>query len=441
MATTPVTVQVNTIGIDCGPFTIADNVLGTLNTGVSRTTLLSGIVVNADETADQITVTSSGVCTGATTTFSISGIFCPPPPPPEFSYWLAHYYPCDGFCESPGDVTVAFPGDFVPNYTKWYRGPEYIYRVFDTATAPYDIYLSDTTEYNSCLTACDETPPPPTNEWYELIDCSNSSVIYSQAYPAGTFSINDRVTNVSETNTYRVNNTYITNPGGIQIVIVATGYTACPEVPPPNNCRQSVQLNVTDYGYIKYYNCTTATTEYQYLSSLGTTILTNCVDYTTVIPGFPLLDVAAFTITNNGIACGVTPPPPPPPPPTPSVTWQVTNADCGYGVIYDVGINGDYMNTLDGPSTFPLSSTLFGTKSDPTGINYNTTDNSITAHVTTNLAGSGNCGTMYLFFNGEFTPRYETTFLTSPFVTISGVYIQTGDQVEVRINCYPGGCP
>jgi hypothetical protein len=439
MATTPVTVQVSTIGTDCGPFTIADNVTGTITTGVSRTTLLSGIVVNADDTATSITVTSTGVCAGANLNFEINGIFCPPPPIPEYSYWLAHYYPCDGFCESPGDVVVAFPGDFTPNYTKWYRGPEFIYKVYDVATAPYDIYLSDTTEYASCLAACEITPPPPTYEWYELIDCSSSAGLYSQAYPPGTFSINDRVINVSETNTYRINNTYITNPGGIQILIVATGYTDCPTTPPPSNCRQNVQLNVTDYGYIKYYNCTTDTTDYQYLSSLGTVTLTNCVDYTTIIPGFPLIDVAAFTIINTGTTCGTTPPTPPPPPgPT---TWLVRNADCGYGVIYDVGINGDYMNTLDGPSTFPLTSTLYGTKSSPGGINYNSTDNAITAHVTTNLPGSGNCGIMYLIFNGEYSARYETTFRTSPFVTISGVYIQDGDQVEVRINCYPGECP
>lgn len=440
MATTPITVQVNTIGIDCGPFTIADNVTGTITSGVSRATLLGGIVVSADETATSITVSSGGVCAGASINLEINGVICPPTPPAEFSYWMAHYYPCDGFCESPGDVVVAFPGDFLPNVTKWYRGPEYIYKVFDDATAPYDIYLSDTTEYSSCLAACSETPPPPTYEWYGLVDCDNLSSAYSQNYAPGTFAVGARVTNVIATSTYRINAVYTTNPGGIQNAIIATGYTGCPTVPPPTNCRQNIQLNVTDYGYIKYYNCTTATTEYQYLSSLGATTLTACIDYTTVIPGFPLLDVAAFTITSTGSTCGTTPPPPPPPP-GPGENWQVTNGDCGYGVIYDVGINGYYMNTLDGPSTFPLTSTLYGIKNSPGGINFNSSDNSITAHVTTNLPGSGNCGIMYLFFNGEYAARYETAFHTSPFVTISGVYIQDGDQVEVRINCYPGACP
>jgi len=512
MATTPVTVQVNTIGADCGPFTIADNVSGTITSGVSRTTLLSGIVVNADETASQITVSSGGVCTGSNINISISGIICPTPPPPEFSYWTASYYPCDGFCESPGDVTVAFPGGFTPTLYRWFRGPEYIYRITGTATAPYDIYLSDTTQYPSCLDACESTPPPPTYEWYELINCDDSTGAYSQNYTPGTFAIGDRVTNVGGTITYRINSIYSTNPGGIQYGIIGTGYTGCPTTPPVNNCRQNITLNVTDTGYIKYYNCTTATTDYYYIASTGSITLSGCIDYTTIIPGIPLADIAAFTIINTGTACST------PPPSTyyevqmctggtptgstyvinatditptigsfykiyapsvigtmdgvncwyvigtntgldgdgtfgtvyntcscsgssPSLVWQVTNADCGYGVIYDVGINGYYMNTLDGPSTFPLTSTLYGTKNSPAGINYNSSDNAITAHVTTNLPGNGNCATMYLFFNGEYGARYEQSFHGSPFVTISGVYIQTGDQVEVRVNCYQGGCP
>jgi hypothetical protein len=440
MATIPVTVQVNTIGADCGPFTIADNVTGTITSGVSRTTLLSGIVVNADDTASQIIVSSAGVCTGSNININIAGVICPTPPPPEFSYWLAHYYPCDGFCESPGDVTVAFPGDFTPNYTKWYRGPEFIYKVYDVATAPYDIYLSDTTAYASCLAACTVTPPPPTYEWYELINCSDFTGAYSQNYTPGTFAINDRVTNLDRTITYRINSVYTTNPGGIQYSIVGTGLTGCPTAPPPGSYYE-VQL------------CTEGTPS-------GSTYILNATDITPSIGSFYKIYAPTVVGTMDGIncwyvigtntgsdgdatfgteygtcSCSGTPPPPP------FAQWLVRNADCGYGVIYDVGINGYYMNTLDGPSTFPLTSTLYGFKYSPSGINYNSTDNAITAHVTTNLPGNGNCGTMYLIFNGEYGARYEQSFHSSPFVTISGVYIQTGDQVEVRINCYLGGCP
>jgi len=428
MATTPVTVQVSTIGTDCGPFTIADNVTGTIITGVSRTTLLSGIVVSADDTATDIIVSSGGVCTGASIDINIAGIVCPPTPPPDYSYWLAHYYPCDGFCESPGDVVVAFPSDYTPNYTKWYRGPEFIYRIYDVATAPYDIYLSDTTEYTSCLTACSETPPPPTYEWYQLTNCITLSVINSQNYTPGTFNINDRVYNLDYSQTYYVSAIYTSNPGGIQIGIIATGSTGC-----------------SAYYYYSGLLCGGGTTEYfrstdpnlsdhaavvkVYSSTLGGT--EQCFDNITPSSLVSYNDIIA--IYDDCTICSSAPPS--------SVTWQVTNDGCGYGVIYDVGINGYYMNTLDGPSTFPLTSTLYGTKLNPNGINYSSSDNAITAHVTTNLPGNGNCGIMYLIFNGAFTARYEQTFHSSPFVTISGVYIQVGDQVEVRISCYEGACP
>ena len=179
MPTIAVNINLSSIGTDAGPFTISDNVSGVLASGIPRTSLLANYVVNADTTATQITVTSTGVC-GSTLTIPIDFHPCgeaPPPPPP---------------------------------------------------TPP--------------------TPPPP----------------------------------------------------------------------PPEDCKEDVVINVTDTGYIKYYNCTTAETEYQFISSLGNVTLTNCLNTTTLIPGFPLLDVAAFTVVSAGVACGGPPTPPPPSPPPPS---------------------------------------------------------------------------------------------------------------------------
>jgi hypothetical protein len=179
MPTIAVNINLSSIGTDAGPFTISDNVLGVLASGIPRTSLLANYVVNADTTATQITVSSTGVC-GSTLTIPIDFHPCgeaPPPPPP---------------------------------------------------TPP--------------------TPPPP----------------------------------------------------------------------PPEDCKEDVVINVTDTGYIKYYNCTTELTEYEYISSLGNVTLTNCINTTTLIPGFPLLDVAAFTVVSAGVACGGPPTPPPPSPPPPS---------------------------------------------------------------------------------------------------------------------------
>lgn len=330
---TPVTITISTIGTDCGPFTITDNVIGTIASGVTRSNLLSGYVVNTDDSASSVTVTSTGVCAGTNLSIPINDIVCPPTPTPEYGYYMAHFYPCDGFCESTEDVVVAFDYAYTPNYTKWYRGSLGIYRIYDVATAPYSIYLSDTTEYSSCATACSETPPPPTYEWYELTDCSSSTIIYSQAYTPGSYSLNARVTNVAETNTYTVTNTFVSNPGGIQIAIVSTGFTFCPTTPP--TCTKNVLINVTDAGYLKFYNCDTATTEYQYVG-LGAVTLTNCMDCTTLMAGIPFADLANFTITNCGVSCTT---PPPPPTPTPG---------------------GEYFYTIEAYSCFPCTFLGYG---------------------------------------------------------------------------------
>jgi hypothetical protein len=179
MPTVAVNINLSSIGTDAGPFTISDNVSGVIATGISRTSLLANYVVNADDTATQITVTSTGVCTS----------------------------------------TITIPIDFHP---------------------------------------CGDVPPPPPP----------------------------------------------TPP--------------TPPPPPPSDCKQNVVINVTDTGYIKYFNCTSEETEYQFISGTGNTTLTNCVDLPTIAPGIPLADLATFTIVNNGTTCGVPPTPPTPPTPTPT---------------------------------------------------------------------------------------------------------------------------
>ena len=70
-------------------------------------------------------------------------------------------------------------------------------------------------------------------------------------------------------------------------------------------------LNVTDTGYIKYTTPTGQT--YFNCTTLGTQVLSDCLNCLTITPGFPLADVASFTITNCGSYCAG-----PSPTPTPS---------------------------------------------------------------------------------------------------------------------------
>lgn len=356
MPTIAVNINLTTIGTGAGPFTISDNVLGVLATNVPRTSLLGNYVVNADTTATQITVTSTGECTNAIT-IPIDFHPCGTGPAPTTYY----YFTMTGCC-----------------------GEESIIGRTTNPSIPVNTYL-----YNSiCYT----------------IGASTLNSSYQLNLDTGT-------------------------------IVSGCGDVSCPSCPPPptpGDCKQNTTINVTDYGWIKYYNCTTATTEYQFMSGLGNVVLTNCLDYTTLLPGFPLADVAAFTLVSPGIPCST------PPPPTPNTsTWIIRNADCGFGVIYDVGINGSFMGSLEGPSSFPLSSTLYGVKTNPNGINYNTANNTVQVNVTTNLPGSGNCGFLRIYLNGQSIPTYEVQFTSQPYVNISGLYFASGDQVELVVNCYP----
>jgi hypothetical protein len=156
----------------------------------------------------------------------------------------------------------------------------------------------------------------------------------------------------------------------------------------------------------------------------------------------------------GSLDCGITPTPSPTKTSTatptntatPSTTptspcntnWTIRNADCGLGTVNDIGINGSFMNTLSGPSTFPLTSTLYGTKSNPNGVICGA-GNLIQANITTNIAGTGNCAFMEIIINGVQTNILY--FTSNPFPQISGVVINSGDNVEVRIGCFLGPCP
>jgi hypothetical protein len=112
--------------------------------------------------------------------------------------------------------------------------------------------------------------------------------------------------------------------------------------------------------------------------------------------------------------------------------------NCGLGNLNDVGINSSFMGSLSGPSNFPLSSTLYGIKYTPNGVNYGGS-NTIQANVTTNLPGTGNCCALRVYVNS--TVVGVTYFTSNPFPQISGITINAGDNVTVEVDCFIGACP
>lgn len=90
MPTVAINIQINSIGTDALTFTIADNVSGIIATNVSRTSLLGGIVVDADSTASEIIIAANAPCESDVTIpidFKPCGGPTPPPPPPPETVW------------------------------------------------------------------------------------------------------------------------------------------------------------------------------------------------------------------------------------------------------------------------------------------------------------------------------------------------------------------
>jgi hypothetical protein len=69
------------------------------------------------------------------------------------------------------------------------------------------------------------------------------------------------------------------------------------------NCNSGYTINVTTAGYIKYNDCN-GNTYFQYVNT-GSRLVggTSCINPTTVLPGFPLANIANYTVTTVGTPC------------------------------------------------------------------------------------------------------------------------------------------
>jgi hypothetical protein len=138
----------------------------------------------------------------------------------------------------------------------------------------------------------------------------------------------------------------------------------------------------------------------------------------------------SFQSANCGAPC----------PPVGNGIWTVSNYDCGLGVVYDVGINSSFMNSLPlGPSTFPLTSTLGGSRAYPNGVINGM--NTIQINHSTYIQGTGNCLVILIYLNGSSTPDYEDFSMAgSPITIIDNVNLLITDDVLIEVRCYEGSC-
>ena len=115
--------------------------------------------------------------------------------------------------------------------------------------------------------------------------------------------------------TYSISSIIAPTPTPTPTPTITPTHTITPTPSPTPLVYQSgATLNVTDTGYIKYD--TYSGTTYVNIGSTGTYTITDCVLCSSIRPGIPFADVAAFTVTNCGTVCGGTPPSTPTPTPT-----------------------------------------------------------------------------------------------------------------------------
>jgi hypothetical protein len=90
----------------------------------------------------------------------------------------------------------------------------------------------------------------PTSVWYQITNCADSSIEYSEEYSFGTFAINDRVT--SPGNVWVVTGSVFTNPGGTLVAIASTGQVFCPSISTPTQTPEPAGY---DFYYANEYSC------------------------------------------------------------------------------------------------------------------------------------------------------------------------------------------
>ena len=200
MPTKQVTISISSIGTDAGPFTITDDVIGTLATGVSRLDLLGGYIVNADETATEVTVTSTGETCATSLVIDITYVVCQtppptpgppaptpptppptPPPPPSYFYYSVKKYDCTGCTYiSPDLVARSSTSRSTIDGVYYNIGGAYVYQIQTQITPDpltYDISLDGATSNADCDLACgDSTYTAATGVYGSMEPCIGGTI-------------------------------------------------------------------------------------------------------------------------------------------------------------------------------------------------------------------------------------------------------------------------
>jgi len=328
--------------------------------------------------------------------------------------------PSPTYCANPTAYAIFDANSDRTNLSNWMISKGSTFRGFNSVGSPSTVQSIFQSQMNA------------------YIDYTGYTVGNNNALMSEPVSLNEDPITITNTNIWSADNTWVS--------IIVPNCPLC-----PNGLYSFINNGINRTPSSNYTSLTF------YYS--GNVIPQGYYNFYTTFPGTGMRESSSDTSYNvNTLVCPITPTPtatatqtltPSPtrtqtatPTTTPTspcnTNWTIRNADCGLGTVNDIGINGSFMNTLSGPSTFPLTSGLYGTKSNPNGVICGA-GNTIQANVSTNIPGTGNCAFMEIIINGVQTNILY--FTTNPFPQISGVVINNGDNVEVRIGCFLGPCP
>jgi hypothetical protein len=218
---------------DCGNNFVVENIaLSTTTTTTSTTTSTS---------------TTTTTISPTTTTTSTTTTVAP-------KYWYATY--CSDGTTLP--VPLKVPGNYTTGQVVSYvSGGTTVCLTLSTEYVGTPLVFFTTTQYYVSCAACGVTTSTTTTSttttaapvWYNLYNCSNGQTETSAQYPAGTFSVNQRVVYGGALYFYVISST-TSNPGGIQwsVTSAGSGLVGCPATTTTTSTTTIAPITLTVSG-------------------------------------------------------------------------------------------------------------------------------------------------------------------------------------------------
>jgi len=189
------------------------------------------------------------------------------------------------------DYNVGVLGGNVSGYTSTVRDFQVVSGNVESVYIPYTIYEVSETDYNTGGSGrTDDT-------LWEFISYSGNGDLNLFNYPSYVYTDSTPVKII-----FNLFEDCLDFSSYASTYTILTGSSTYHGGTPPSPYTTGITLNISDTGWLKYTK-SDSTTQYQYVGSLGSYVVPDCADCSTVNVGIPFADLATFTITSCGNSC------------------------------------------------------------------------------------------------------------------------------------------